>query len=243
MESNNIKKISEFIPEKVRWQILNQLQEKNGLDVDKDMPKILALALQKKPGTTKNIIKENVLNELENLCLNLNILEKENKLSKFMNSLDEKSKAIMLHMWEKRRANIRELSKLISSKTDSETLTRIREVINPLSQNTLGKPALEFNESKIDPLTGEKKMFSWWLAEDIYPTRGEEMLDIFKEKGRIKIVTEVPDENVELNIDNDILTISAENYNKKIPLFYSVEKDIKKTCKNNILEIKLKERR
>ncbi|MDP2906909.1 MAG: Hsp20/alpha crystallin family protein, partial [Nanoarchaeota archaeon] len=141
-----------------------------------------------------------------------------------------------------RHANIRELSKLVNSETDSQTLTRIRDVINPLSQKVLGKPVLEFKESKIDSITGEKKMFNWWLAEDTYPTRGEDMLDIFNEKDYLKIVTEVPDENVELSIDNDILTISGKGFNKKIPLFYSVEKNIKKTCKNNILEIKLKKR-
>lgn len=241
MESESIKRLSGFVPEKVRWEILNLLPEKKGLDICKDMPKILSLALQTCP-ETKEIIKKKVLNELKNLCLNLNILEEENKLSQFMNSLDEKSRAILSYLWEKRHANIREISKLIGSKTDSQTLTRIKEVINPLSQNILGKPVLEFKESKIDPVTGEKKMFNWWMAEDTYPIRGEELLDIFNEKDYLKIVTEVPDENIRLSIDNDILTISGKGFNKKIPLFYSVEKTVKKTCKNNILEIKLKKR-
>ncbi|MBU4501405.1 MAG: Hsp20/alpha crystallin family protein [Nanoarchaeota archaeon] len=241
MESESIKELSEFVPEKVRWKILSLLPEKKGLDIDKDMPRILTLSLQKYP-ETKGIIKEKVLNKLKNLCLNLNILEEENKLSQFMNSLDEKSKTTLIYLWEKRHANIRDLSKLIHSQTDHQTLTRIKEVINPLSQNILGKPALEFKESKIDPITGEKKMFNWWVAEDIYPARGDEMLDIFNEKEHLKIITEVPNENVNLSIDNDILTISGDNYSKKIPLFYSVEKGIKKTCKNNILEIKIKKR-
>ncbi len=241
MESESIKRLSEFVPERVRWEILNLLPEKKGLDISKNMPEILSLALQTCP-ETKEIIKEKVLNELKNLCLSLNVLEEENKLSQFTNSLDEKSRAMLSYLWEKRHANIRDLSKLVNSKTDSQTLTRIKEVINPLSQKVLGKPVLEFKESKIDSITGEKKMFNWWLAEDTYPIKGEEVLDIFDEKDYLKIVTEVPDENVMLSIDNDILTISGKGFNKKIPLFYSVEKTVKKTCKNNILEIKLKKR-
>lgn len=242
MESESIKKLSEFLPRDTRLKILELLQNKENLSIEKDMPRILALALQSCP-ETKELVKKQVLQEIRNLCLSLNIIGEENKVQQFLNSLNNKDRTILLYIWKNRHANIRELSRTISAPTDTYTLTRIREVINPLSQSVLGKAILEFKESKIDPVTGNKKLFNWWLAEDIYPINKEEILDVFNEEQYLKIVTEVPDENVELSIDNDVLTISSDNYSKRIPLFYSVEKKkIKKTYKNNILEIRLKKR-
>lgn len=240
MESKSIKRLSEFLPRNVRREILELLPDKEDLNVKRDMPKILATALQNYP-ESKYIIKEEVLEELKDLCQSFNIIGEGNKTQKLLDSLSDKDKAILLYIWKNRHANIRKLSRLISAPTDAYTLTRIREAINPLSKNILKKEILEFKESKVDPLTGDKIMFNWWMTENIYPANKEEMLDIFNEEECLRIVTEVPDaKDVELSIDNNILTIFADNYRKRIPLFYSVEKVLQKTYKNNILEIKLK---
>lgn len=227
------------MPRDVKREILELLPDKENLNVKRDMSKILVLALQRYP-EAKYIIKEEVLEELKDLCQNLHIVE-DNKTQKLLDSLSDKDKAMLSYVWKNRSANIRKLSRLISAPTDTYTLTRIKDVINPSSKNILGKEILEFKESKIDPMTGDKKMFSWWMAENIYPVNKEEMLDIFDEEDCLRIVTEIPNsKDVKLSIDDDILTIFADNYRKRIPLFHKVKKVLQKTYKNNILEIKLK---
>jgi len=165
------------------------------------------------------------------------------KINKFMKSLDEKSKALILFVLRNRHADIRELSKLISAPNDSYTLTRIKEAINPLAEDILDKPILIFEESKIDSITNDKVLFSWWLNDEVSLIEEKEAIDIFDEKDKIRVVTkllDVKEEDIDINVDHDILVISTGKNCKKIPLLHNVENQVEKTYKNNILEISLK---
>lgn len=246
MESESIKRMSEFLPEDVKEEIVNSLKEHNIIDaanIKKFTPPMLGLALQRCP-ETKKLLKGQVLDKIKNLCSELGITgEEQDKIAQLMMSLDEKNKAIVMYIWRNRHAKIRELSKIISSPTDSYTLTRIKEVVNPIAKNILGKPLLLFEENKIDPVTSDKVLFSWWLSDEIELIKKEKgMLDVFDEKNRIRIIAELPnvsEKDIEININNGGLVISANDYCKRIPLFYKVENRIEKTYKNNILEISL----
>ncbi|MBU2639309.1 MAG: Hsp20/alpha crystallin family protein [Nanoarchaeota archaeon] len=165
------------------------------------------------------------------------------KINKFMKSLDEESKALVLFILRNRHADIRELSNLISAPNDSHTIIRIKDVINTSAENILNKPMLIFEESKIDPVTKNKVLFSWWLNDEIELVEEKEAVDVFDEKDKIRVVTrlsDVKEEDINIDVDNDTLIISTGKNRKKIPLFNRVENQIEKTYKNNVLEVSLK---
>ncbi|MFH1337578.1 MAG: Hsp20/alpha crystallin family protein [Nanoarchaeota archaeon] len=166
-----------------------------------------------------------------------------NELRQLMQELDEKSKAIVWHVWRNGHARIGELTKLINEESDSNTLTRLREVINPLSNDIMEKPVLCFEEKKIDPLTGDKVLFSWWLNDGVeLLQKSKEMLDIFDGKDELRIVTELPgveENDIKIELNDNVLVISAGENCKRIPLLYKVD-GMKRNYKNGILEVRLK---
>jgi len=246
MESETIKRMSMFLPLEVKRNIVNSLKENyKGKINNKFTPQTLALALQYCP-EIKDLIKEQVLDEINNLCISSGVLKEKPKEEEFLKALNEKNRAIIMYIWRNRYAKIKDLSKLINAENDAYTLIKIREIINPLAKNILGKPVLCFEESKIDPITGNKILFSWWLNNRIELIKKKEALDIFDEKDKLRIVTELPNVNEEdiiIEIENDGVIISANNHYQRIPLFCDVEKKIEKTYKNGIMEIALKKLR
>lgn len=115
----------------------------------------------------------------------------------FMSALDEKSRKIFWYFLRHGHASLTELVDLIDASTDMEVLHRLREIINATAVEVLGAPVLEFSESKIDQLTGNKIFFSWWL---INLTKGNELLalegrehlmDIFYEEHQVIIISEM----------------------------------------------------
>ncbi|MEW5759633.1 MAG: Hsp20/alpha crystallin family protein [Candidatus Thermoplasmatota archaeon] len=264
MPKNLFKRLGEFLPLDKRKKILNELLDIYGMNElaimldskeskikawlkrgpsTKLMPKILWLSFSNQK--TRDIIKE-TLKELDSLCNLLDIKEKNSKLGIFMNGLDEKSKEIVWYMLRNGHANIRELAELINADTDNEVLVCVREVINQKSKEIFGSELMKFEENKIDNLTGEKILFSWWLSDEVpklHELEGrEELLDVFDEKEHIKVIAELPklkEEEIEIGLKRNMLTISANGYQKNIPLFYSVRRISEKTYRNGILELKL----
>ena len=267
--SGTVKRMSMFLPSDIKLSFFNLLLQhfkdkkilakeigcsiksldkwsKGEID-DKYFSKILALALELPEA--KSLLKES-FNEITDLCTNLSILkeEKTSKVNQLMRALDEKSKEIIMHVWKNRYAKISEISTLISSPNDACTLTKIREVINPIAKNILGKPILLFEESKIDPVTNNKVFFSWWLSDSIdLIKKDEKMLDIFNEEAYLKVTTEMPnakEKDIMIDINDEALMIYADTsdgrYHRKIPLFYAIDNIAEKTYKNGILEVKLK---
>lgn len=172
----------------------------------------------------------------------MNALAKSRKMNSLMRAVDEKSRQIITHLLRERHAGIRKLANLISASSDMEVLIRIREVINPKAQEVIGEPLIMFERSKIDPLTGEKIVFSWWLKEELLGNvYDDRLLDIINEKNVLRVITSLPpqEENVETEVKGDFLIISGKKYYTEIPLFCPVEKKTRKTINNGILEVKL----
>lgn len=208
------------------------------------MPKILEIAFQRAPNTM-DVLKE-TLKELDSLCSSFGIKDAGTKLDKFMSGIDDKSKQIIWYMLSHGHANIRELADLINAANDNDVLVRVREVINPLSKKNFGKEIMKFESTKIEPATGNKILFSWWLTEKVLEFDStDEMLDVFDEKNCVKIVAELPSVNekdIRIDTEGSILTISAKDYHKNIPLFCPVKGIEEKTYRNGILEIRLRKR-
>lgn len=116
-------------------------------------------------------------------------------LTQLLEALDERSRPILWHLWWHRHAQISELRGLIDAASDCELLSRLKEVINGKAKEIWGKPVVNFEESKTDPLTGEKVLFSWWLLdeENVPVTSKDKLLvDVFDEKDTVTIIAQLP---------------------------------------------------
>jgi hypothetical protein len=141
--------------------------------------------------------------------------ESENSgLAEFLQGLDEKSRSILYYLWYHRHAEIAELRNRAENIDDFEVLYRLKEVINRKSQVLWGKPLVSFEQAKIDPLTGEKVLFSWWyLGDNAEPlsVTGSVLMDVFDEKDNVTIIAQLPSPvdltDPEIRVKNGILKI------------------------------------
>ncbi|OOM77809.1 hypothetical protein [Clostridium sp. BL-8] len=156
-------------------------------------------------------------------------MEEQSKKSAkfFMDSLDEKSRKILWYLRWHKHCKLSKLVKLIDASTDMEVLYILKEIINASAQEILGKPILEFNESKIDRLTGEKVLFSWWLLD--YPEdeellevgRNEPLADVFDEGDQIVVVFDISpsiqvlEDTAKIEQRNGILSIRLDKVSQK----------------------------
>jgi HSP20 family molecular chaperone IbpA len=166
-------------------------------------------------------------------------------LNKMVTELDADSKEILWFLYEHRHARIDTLAKLIEAPTHMDILLRIREIINPTAEKIIGYPILSFESSKVDRETGEKVLFSWWLAGQPHQEKEEPLLDIFDEDAELIIYLEllgIKEDKLRLRVVNNKLIIDADkDYHKEIPLPAVVKaKSFTKRYKNNILEVRLK---
>jgi hypothetical protein len=88
-------------------------------------------------------------------------------------------------------------------------LSRLKEVIIPESERIMGKPIVKFEKSRIDRVSGEKVLFSWWINADV-PIIKDGNIELFDEKDRIVMIADLPG----LKLSNPI-GISA-NYNNGV---------------------------
>ena len=172
----------------------------------------------------------------------------QESVDKIASELDHKSRTIVYYIWQNRYAPIEELASLCDASNHMDVLLRIKEVINPLAEKTIGYPLLVFEKSKIDPETGRKILFSWWLigGEGIEARRGT-LFDLFDEGKYLRIIMElfgVSEENIQLKVTQDRLTVYANSaekkYQEEILLPTTVNSQgLSKRYKNGILEVRL----
>jgi hypothetical protein len=128
----------------------------------------------------------------------MGVAEKESDkkgLDQFLHGLDEKSRAILCYLWWHRHAEISELRNICDIADDFEVLYRLKEVINRKSQNLWGRSIVRFEQSKIDPLTGKKILFSWWYMDEEdapVPDVNSALVDVFNEKDSVIIFAQLP---------------------------------------------------
>lgn len=159
-----------------------------------------------------------------------------------INAVDEKSRQIITYFLREQHAGIRKLAALIHASSDMEVLIRIREIINPKARQIIHAPLITFERSKIDPFTGEKIAFSWWVNEDLIDnTRNDRLLDILDEKNALRIIVSLPleEKDVKVEVKENFLIISGKKYCQKVPLFCSVKGEVGKTINNGVLEVTL----
>jgi len=156
--------------------------------------------------------------------------------------MDETNRLIIGYLLKKRYAGIRELTSLVCASSDMEVLMRIREIINTKALEVVGTPILKFERSKIDPLTGQKILFSWWINEELAKNaRSDELVDVIDEKNCLRVIVALPpqEDNVTVKVEDLLLVISGKQYHKELPLFCPVEKKVFQAINNGVLEVKL----
>jgi len=169
-------------------------------------------------------------------------------LNKIVSELDADSKEILMFLYENKYARIDTLAKLIKAPTHMDILLKIKEIINPTAEKILGYPILLFESLKVDRETGEKVLFSWWLAgqpDQEHQERKEPLLDIFDEDAELIVYLEllgIKEEKLRLSVANNKLIIEADkDYHREISLPVVVTTNsFTKRYKNNILEVRLK---
>ncbi|NQT48289.1 MAG: hypothetical protein HQ578_04880 [Chloroflexi bacterium] len=157
---------------------------------------VLALGMQRS-SRVKEMLRLEVLEQVDGIFTDLNIageVRNEQDLGRIMEFLDEKSRQILWYLWWNRHAEISELVELTRAYSDMDVLLRIRGVINLAGREILGRELVRFEDSRIDPVTGEKVLFSWWLEDDALLTkkRREPLVDIFEEDDHIAVIAQLP---------------------------------------------------
>ena len=163
-------------------------------------------------------------------------------MDQLINAVDEKSRQIITYLLRERHAGIRKLADLVHASFDMEVLIRIRENINPKAQLLLGDPLIAFERSKIDPFTGEKIAFSWWLNEELIDyIRNDKLLDVLDEENALRVIAFLPleEKDVKVEVKENFLIISGRKYYQEVPLFCLVKSEVKRTINNGVLEVTL----
>lgn len=170
-------------------------------------------------------------------------------IEQLLGGLEPESQRLLLHIWEHRHAAIEELASLYEAPNHMDVLHRIRKVINPQAERILGFQVLTFERSKIDEVTGEKVLFSWWVMGRQGPqaTAKEPLLDVFDEGDVLNVIVEVvgvQEDDILVEVFEDLLKVSAKSpeadFREVIPLQEKVDpQTITRRYHNNILELRL----
>lgn len=250
------KRLLFFQPPKVSFQtllenIINLTMEKRAVIL---RSKNVILATYRKPEREKVLQVLIAVNDIESWRRRIYerslLIVNEETIDKIARELDSNSQEILIYLWQRRHARIEELAELIEAPNHMNVLLRIREHINPTAERIIGSWILAFEESKFDPETGKKILFSWWiLGQKEKKEEKEILLDIFDERDYLNIIMELPGvrkmEDILFKLEPEKMIISTSSANRKyykeIDLPVEVDsKDFSKSFNNNVLEISLK---
>ncbi len=134
----------------------------------------------------------------------------ENKtIERLLQELDAGSCRVLSYLLKYKHAKLDRLTEILGESCQMNTLVRIKKVINPKSVVVLKRPALVFEESRIDKESGENVLFSWWLNEEDEKKEvisQEQFADIFDEENEILIIIDLKGgkkENVHLKVEGE----------------------------------------
>ncbi|NQT54196.1 Hsp20/alpha crystallin family protein [bacterium] len=175
----------------------------------------------------------------------------EEAIARLAAALEPEAAAILWHIWRNHHANIEELARLVGAEGHSDVLLKIKAQINPLATEQLGCPILTLLPAGLDPRTGERVPYDWWIAgrrkekrEGSDPAR----IDVFDEETHVDVVVELPgvrEEDILLDARDGQLVISGASTTGKFhsgaPLPPEVDPDsLTSQLNNGILLVRLK---
>jgi len=144
----------------------------------------------------------------------------EEHLAKVAQPLDPASGEIIWYLWENRHAKIEELRQLLGESSHMNVLTRIKEVINPMAHKVLGRPLLVFERSRIDHITGQNVLYSWWLCKEAEsrPVEEKRSVDILDEGDHVMVILELADvreEDIQLEVVGERLIVEVDGPDRR----------------------------
>ncbi len=251
------KRLLFFQPPRVSFQtllenIINLTMEKRAVIL---RSKNVILVSYREPGREKVLQALIAVNNIENWRRRIYerslLIVNEETIDKIAKELDSDSQEILIYLWQRDHARIEELAELIEAPNHMDVLLKIKERINPTAERIIGSWILAFEESKFDPETGKKILFSWWILgqKEKKEEEKEILLDIFDEGDYLNIIMELPGvkkiEDILFELEPEKMSISTSSANRKyykeIDLPVEVDsKDFSKSFNNNVLEISLK---
>jgi HSP20 family molecular chaperone IbpA len=124
------------------------------------------------------------------------------------------------HLWQKGYAELAELRNIAGFENDMNALMHITGVLNPYAQEFFDQPALVFHRLRLNPKTGEKVLFNWWLGIDALSDCEckEPIVDLFENDKTVTLAAELPGITVcspEINYINGILTVQLPKIQQK----------------------------
>lgn len=128
----------------------------------------------------------------------------------FLESLDVLSRSIVTCLTCRRHASIDDLARETGI-PHHEILRRLTEVIAPQSRKILANHVVSFENARIDWVTGEKVILSWWIDSRV-PLYLDEK-EVFDDTDSILLITDVPGLNIsepiksQVNYRNGVLQI------------------------------------
>ncbi|MDI6814799.1 MAG: hypothetical protein QMC90_01765 [Dehalococcoidales bacterium] len=238
--------------------------QSSGTVYETPLSNIISITLEKKKyvlGRTKEVIclsYDNrgrtvriwlIMGDLETWRKRLSelILLDEKAVDKVARQLDLPCSQILWYLWEHRHASIDDLAQLVDAPSHMDILHKIRGVINPVAEEVIGNPILEFERARVDPETGERVLFSWWIIGRKRPEerREEALVDVFDEGDHLTIIIElvgIQEEDIRLGVEGSKLVVSAENSNKEYHeeiALPAIVNSFTTKFNNNILEVRL----
>jgi len=144
----------------------------------------------------------------------------EEHLAKVAQPLDPASGEIIWYLWENRHAKIEELRQLLGESSHMNVLTRIKEVVNPMARKMLGRPLLVFERSRIDHITGQNVLYSWWLCKEAEscPVEEKRSADILDEGDHVMVILELADvreEDIQLEVVGERLIVEVDGPDRR----------------------------
>ena len=136
------------------------------------------------------------------------------EMARFLDGLDEKSRAIFWYLRWNRHADISALRQVGDTADDYDVLSHLKEVINRKALDIWGHTVASFEQSRFDQYTGEKVLFSWWYTGDedsIAAAIDSPLADVFNEKDNVIIIAQLPApvslDGSEIKLKNGILRL------------------------------------
>jgi len=142
----------------------------------------------------------------------------EESLARLEHLLEPAGREIVSFLREARHATIEELRQLIGESCHMNVLARIEHDVNRQAELILGGPLLVFEDSRVNPATGERVYASWWLTPEaeraLAPGAPRDLpVDVFVEEAAVVVIAQLPglrEEDIQVKAEPERLVLCGD---------------------------------
>lgn len=161
----------------------------------------------------------------------------EEDIVKVAHHLSLGAEKILWHLYRKRHATIAEIAETSGSVSHMEALNLIRNEVNRVSKEIIGRPVLVFRQEGDCPSGCQKVAYSWWFV-GCKAVHESPFCDVINEGEYYRIIVESPpDANVKIT-DGQLCVQDDRGFSHSVPLPPGASKTIlNKSYSNGILDV------